>query len=93
MTVSYLGSNAAIKLYRLETGSAAVEQIVNEPDSLRLISRLTVVETERAFGRRMESMRFLRASERNCALGSILTCAAGCASRRSPVFIIAQPCA
>lgn len=53
MAIYYLDSSAAIKLYRLEAGSAAVEQIVNEPDSLRFISRLTVIETERAFGRRV----------------------------------------
>ena len=52
MPTYYLDSSAVIKLYQSEEGSKGVEQILDEPDSLHLISRLTVVEIERAFSRR-----------------------------------------
>ena len=52
MPTYYLDASAAIKLYQSEEGSEVVEQILSSPDSLCFISRLTVVEIERAFSRR-----------------------------------------
>lgn len=51
----YLDSSAAIELYQTEEGSAEVRRIVNEPNSLRFISRLTIVEVLRAFSRRLRA--------------------------------------
>jgi predicted nucleic acid-binding protein len=51
----YLDSSAAIKLYQTEEGSAEVGRIVSEPNSLRFIARLTIVEVLRAFSRRLRA--------------------------------------
>ncbi|MGE0683788.1 MAG: type II toxin-antitoxin system VapC family toxin [Candidatus Binatia bacterium] len=51
----YLDSSAAIKLYQIEEGSAEVGRIVSEPNSLRFIARLTIVEVLRAFSRRLRA--------------------------------------
>lgn len=53
MPIYVLDSSAVIKLYRPETGSDAVTQLLSGPDVLAFISRLAVVEVQRAFARRM----------------------------------------
>ena len=55
MSRYYLDSSAAIKRYQVEQGSEEVNRIVNEQDSLRFISRLSVVEVQRAFNRRLRT--------------------------------------
>jgi predicted nucleic acid-binding protein len=45
----YFDSSAFIKNYHSEEGSEEVWRIVNEADSIRFISRLTAVETQRIF--------------------------------------------
>ena len=45
----YFDSSAFIKNYHSEEGSEEVRRIVNEADSIRFISRLTAVETQRIF--------------------------------------------
>ncbi len=52
MPIYYLDSSAFIKNYHPEEGSEEVQRIVNEPDSLRIISRLSVLEAQRAFALR-----------------------------------------
>ena len=55
MAVYYFDSSAVIKLYQSEKGSQEVGRILSEPHSQYFISRLTVVETERAFARRIRA--------------------------------------
>ena len=55
MPTYYLDSSAVIKRYQSESGSTEVNRIVNEADSLRFISRLSIVEVQRAFGRRLRT--------------------------------------
>ncbi len=49
----YLDSSAAIKRYQVEAGSAEINRIVTEQNSVRFISRLSLVEVQRAFNRRL----------------------------------------
>lgn len=49
----FLDSSAVIKLYQTEEGSATVERIVSEMDSPRFITRLTILEVQRALSRRL----------------------------------------
>ena len=48
MPTYYLDSSAVVKHYQTEPGTAVVEQILAEPDATFWISRLTVVEVQRA---------------------------------------------
>lgn len=55
MPTYYLDSSAVIKRYQTEDGSAEVNQIVDDSDSTRFVSRLSLVEVQRAFGRRLHT--------------------------------------
>jgi len=52
MPTYYLDTSAVIKNYHPESGTQEVRRIVNEPDSQRVVSRLTITEVQRAFARR-----------------------------------------
>lgn len=53
MPIYVLDSSAVIKLYRPEKGSDAVTRLLSGPDVLAFISRLAVVEVQRAFARKV----------------------------------------
>ena len=53
MPIYFLDSSAVVKLYQPETGSEEVDRIVSEPGSLRFMSRLALVEVQRALCRRL----------------------------------------
>ena len=53
MALYYLDSSALVKLYQPEAGSEEVERIVSEPGSVRVMSRLALVEVQRALCRRL----------------------------------------
>jgi PIN domain nuclease of toxin-antitoxin system len=55
MASYFLDSSAVIKLYQLEEGSAVVERILSEKDTLCFIARLTLVEVQRALARRLRT--------------------------------------
>ena len=52
MPTYYLDSSALIKQYHAERGSEEVQRIVKRTDSQHYVSRLTVLETQRAFAQR-----------------------------------------
>lgn len=49
MPVYFLDSSALVKLYHAETGTPAIERIVNDPQNIIRISRLSVAELTSAF--------------------------------------------
>lgn len=49
MPLYFLDSSAVVQHYHPEAGSEAVNHLLNEPTSRYFISRLTVVEVQRAF--------------------------------------------
>lgn len=53
MAIYFLDSSAVVKLYQPEAGSEEVDRIVSEPGSTRLMSRLALVEVQRALCRRL----------------------------------------
>lgn len=57
MPIYFLDSSAVIKRYQPELGSEAVARILSEADSLSFISRLTVVEIQRAFARKVREQK------------------------------------
>jgi predicted nucleic acid-binding protein len=52
MSIYYFDTSAVIKNYHPEHGTEAIRQLVGEPDSYRVLSRLTITEVQRAFTRR-----------------------------------------
>ena len=50
-----LDSSAAVKRYQVEAGSAEINRIVTEQNSVRFISRLSLLEVQRAFNRRLRT--------------------------------------
>ena len=62
MPTYYLDSSAVVKHYQTENGTDVVEQILAEPDSSYWISRLTVVEVQRALIGKARSSRRLKAN-------------------------------
>lgn len=55
MPTYYLDSSAVIKRYQSEDGSPEVNRIIEEADSTRFIARLSLVEVQRAFARRLRT--------------------------------------
>jgi len=55
MASYFLDSSAVIKLYQPEDGSTTIERIMSEVDAQRFISRLTLVEVQRALARRLRT--------------------------------------
>lgn len=53
MAIYFLDSSAIVKLYQPEAGSQEVDRIVSEPGSVRFMSRLALVEVQRALCRRL----------------------------------------
>lgn len=53
MSVYFLDSSAVLKLYQQEKGSAEVHRVLSEPAAHFFISRLAVVEIQRAFARKV----------------------------------------
>ncbi len=49
MAGHFLDSSALVKLYHAESGTPAIERIVNSPDSVARISRLSIAELTSAF--------------------------------------------
>lgn len=52
MPIYFLDSSAVVKLYQPEAGSEEVDRIVSQPGSVRFMSRLAIVEVQRALCRR-----------------------------------------
>ena len=55
MPVYFFDSSALVKRYRLEAGSEVVERLLTGSAAQHYISRLAVVEVQRAFSRRMRA--------------------------------------
>jgi predicted nucleic acid-binding protein len=53
MPHSFLDSSALVKHYHAETGTAAVDKLLAEPTARHFIARLTVVEVQSAFVRKV----------------------------------------
>lgn len=53
MAIYFLDSSAVVKLYQPEAGSQEVDRIVRELGSVRVMSRLALVEVQRALCRRL----------------------------------------
>ena len=52
-TYYFFDSSALVKRYHAEVGTAEVERIFNEAEAVLLISRLTLVEVQSAFARKV----------------------------------------
>jgi predicted nucleic acid-binding protein len=75
----FFDSSALVKLYRPEAGTPAVDRIVNAPDNVVRVSRLTVTELTSAFAikvrtqsiDRKDAELFLRQFRRDVATGKL----------------------
>lgn len=55
MSAYFLDTSALAKLYRREGGSDFVDRIFSDPESRRIISRVTIVELESVFARKLRT--------------------------------------